>query len=96
MRRGRQFVCCERPRRHSHLSGFVHVFALERAGHFLDSELRGFAAAGQSAHAIRDAKEKRRLIEQEAIFISVLGVIAGVLLTLVARFFVMHSTTLEE
>lgn len=34
------------------------------------------------------------VIEQEAILISVLGVIGGVLLTLIARFFVMRSTTL--
>ena len=34
------------------------------------------------------------VIEQEAIFVSVLGVFVGVLLTLVVRFFVMHSTTL--
>lgn len=34
------------------------------------------------------------VIEQEAILISVLGVAVGVLLTLVARFFVMRSTTL--
>lgn len=34
------------------------------------------------------------VIEQEAILISVLGVFMGVLLTLVVRFFVMHSTTL--
>lgn len=34
------------------------------------------------------------VIEQEAILISVLGVFGGVLLTLVARFFVMRSTTL--
>jgi putative ABC transport system permease protein len=34
------------------------------------------------------------VIEQEAILISVLGVFIGVLLTLLVRFFVMHSTTL--
>jgi putative ABC transport system permease protein len=34
------------------------------------------------------------VIEQEAILISVLGVLGGVLLTLIARFFVMRSTTL--
>src|SRR5437588_838150 len=34
------------------------------------------------------------VIEQEAILISVLGVFGGVLLTLIARFFVMRSTTL--
>jgi putative ABC transport system permease protein len=34
------------------------------------------------------------VIEQEAILISVLGVAGGVLLTLIARFFVMRSTTL--
>jgi putative ABC transport system permease protein len=34
------------------------------------------------------------VIEQEAIFVSVLGVFVGVLLTLIVRFFVMRSTTL--
>ena len=34
------------------------------------------------------------VIEQEAIFVSVLGVLVGVLLTLLARFVVMRSTTL--
>jgi putative ABC transport system permease protein len=34
------------------------------------------------------------VIEQEAIFVSVLGVAVGVLLTLLVRFFVMRSTTL--